>query len=142
MSIRWRPSAPDTGMGAIGRLRRTLTAPAFLRHIRKQLGAKGLRHSGTITRTIRTVAVCGGAGGDMLSAAIAAGADAFVTADVPYHGFLEATGRILLIDAGHYETEHPVVRTVEQFLRSSLSTTHPDVTVTASTVRTSPIVFV
>ena len=135
-------SRAGTGMGAIGRLPRTLTTTAFLRHVRKHLHAQGLRHSGPIARPIRTVAVCGGAGGDMLSAAIAAGADAFVTADVNYHGFLEATGRIMLIDAGHYETEHPVVRTVEQFLRSSLSTVHPEVTVTASTVRTSPIVFV
>ena len=35
------------------------------------------------------------------------------------------------------ETEHPVVGHRRTFLRSSLSADHPDVTVTASTVRTS-----
>jgi putative NIF3 family GTP cyclohydrolase 1 type 2 len=34
-----------------------------------------------------------------------AGADAFITADIKYHTFQEARGKILLIDAGHYETE-------------------------------------
>jgi dinuclear metal center YbgI/SA1388 family protein len=131
-----------TGMGAIGAYVRGLSAPAFLRQVKNSLGAKGLRHSGQTGRTIRTVAVCGGAGAEMLQAAIAAGADAFVTADVSYHAFLEAAGRILLVDAGHYETEHPVVGAVEKFLRSSLGGNYPDVTVTASTVRTSPVVFV
>ncbi len=41
----------------------------------------------------------------MLEAAIKNGADAFVTADVKYHTFQDAENMILLIDAGHYETE-------------------------------------
>jgi putative NIF3 family GTP cyclohydrolase 1 type 2 len=131
-----------TGMGALGTLAHSMTASAFVRHVKRQLNAPGVRHAGLTAKKIRTVAVCGGAGGDMLGAAIGAGADAFVTADVNYHTFLEATGRILLIDAGHFETEHPVVGHVGKFLRSSLSDDHPDVTIIASAVRTSTVVFV
>jgi hypothetical protein len=131
-----------TGRGALGTLKHSMTASAFVRHVKEQLNARGLRHAGLPVGRIRTVAVCGGAGGDMLGAAMGAGADAFVTADVKYHSFLEATGRILLIDAGHFETEHPVVGHVGNFLRSSLSDNHPDVTVTSSAVRTSTVVFV
>lgn len=41
----------------------------------------------------------------MLKDAIYSGADAFITADLKYHTFHDADEEILLIDAGHYETE-------------------------------------
>jgi putative NIF3 family GTP cyclohydrolase 1 type 2 len=60
--------------------------------------------------TIHRVAVCGGAGSEFAPLALAAGADAYVTADISYHRFfdvLDTSGRprMALIDAGHYETE-------------------------------------
>lgn len=132
---------PATGMGATGTSTPALPAASFLRHVRKHLRADGMRHTRPVARTIRTVAVCGGAGSDLIGAAIAAGADAFVTADVSYHAFQEAEGRILLIDAGHYETEVPVVGAVVRHLRTALQDVRPAVTVTPSALRTSPIVF-
>jgi dinuclear metal center YbgI/SA1388 family protein len=135
-------SHATTGMGAIGHLTRPLAAPAFLRHVKKALSAPGLRYAGARRERISTVAVCGGAGGDMLAQAIHAGADAFVTADLNYHAFLDAAGSVLLVDAGHFETEVPVVGALERYLRSALSGDHPDVAVSASRIRTSPIVYV
>ncbi len=35
----------------------------------------------------------------------AAGADAFVTADVTYHRFFEAENNLLILDIGHFESE-------------------------------------
>ena len=131
-----------TGSGAVGTMPRPMPAAAFLRHVKKHLGAPGLRIAGDTRRRIRTVAVCGGAGGDLIPAAAAAGADAYVTADLNYHACVDHAGALLLVDAGHYETEHPVVGALERFLRSSLGGDHPDVTVTASRIRTSPIVYV
>lgn len=64
-----------------------------------------LRHSALTGREINKVAVCGGSGSELISAAIAEGADAFITADVKYHRFAEVDDKLLLIDAGHYETE-------------------------------------
>jgi putative NIF3 family GTP cyclohydrolase 1 type 2 len=49
--------------------------------------------------------MCGGAGASLLNAAIMSGADAFITADIKYHNFFDADNRILLVDAGHFETE-------------------------------------
>jgi putative NIF3 family GTP cyclohydrolase 1 type 2 len=40
-----------------------------------------------------------------LGDAIRAGADAFVTADFKYHQFFDGEGKILIADAGHFETE-------------------------------------
>jgi len=66
------------------------------------------------------VAVCGGAGADLLDDAIAAGADTFLTADVRYHEFGRARGRITLVDAGHFETEYPIVPAIVRRLRETL----------------------
>ncbi len=47
---------------------------------------------------------------DYYKAALAAGADAFVTGDVRYHDFYRAEhDGMLLVDAGHAETERRVV---------------------------------
>lgn len=62
-------------------------------------------------KMISRVAVCGGAGASMLRAAHAAGADAYVTADVRHHEFLEADALgLALLDAGHDATETPAMR--------------------------------
>ena len=40
-----------------------------------------------------------------LKDAIAAGADAFVTADFKYHEFFDADGKLIIADIGHFESE-------------------------------------
>lgn len=61
-------------------------------------------------RKITRVAVCGGAGADLMADAQVAGADAYVTGDASHHEFLAAQQRgLTLLAAGHYETENPIV---------------------------------
>ncbi|MDR4987545.1 MAG: Nif3-like dinuclear metal center hexameric protein [Bacteroidales bacterium] len=93
------------GAGMIGDLDSPLPVDDFLQHVKLTLSAALLRHSHTQKEQIKKVAVCGGSGSFLIQEAIRAGADAFITADVKYHQFHEAEQRILLIDAGHYETE-------------------------------------
>lgn len=58
---------------------------------------------------VRRVAVLGGAGEDEIAAAVAAGADTFVTGEIDYHKLCDAPyGDINLVAAGHYFTEFPV----------------------------------
>lgn len=54
---------------------------------------------------VKSVAVLGGSGSSFLDDAIKSGADAFITADLSYHQFHHAKGRISLFDIGHYEME-------------------------------------
>ncbi len=133
---------PDFGMGVMGDLRRPVTLSAFLRRIRRTLGSRGLRYCGTPGTTLHSVAVCGGSGADLLQQAIAGGADAFITADVKYHAFQEASGRIALVDAGHYETELPVVAAITARLRRECLKHQGSFSVRATTTRTSPIAYV
>lgn len=58
-------------------------------------------------KIIKKVAVCGGSGGDFISCALKAGADAYVTGDLSHHHFLTAKDAgLTIIGAGHFETEN------------------------------------
>ncbi len=61
-------------------------------------------------KTIDTVALCGGAGGDFIHAVAESGCDAYITGEAKHHEFLAAYELgVTLIAAGHFETENPVV---------------------------------
>lgn len=93
------------GAGSIGILDTPMNEKDFLKYVSKRLRIKNFRFTTGNKKTITSVAVCGGSGSDLIKPALKLGADAFITADVHYHTFHEANKKILLIDAGHYETE-------------------------------------
>jgi dinuclear metal center YbgI/SA1388 family protein len=111
----------EFGMGVIGTLARPVTLRKFLGTTKRVLRAGGLRFGGEGRSIVRQVAVCGGSGSELLEEAIRRRADVFVTSDVKYHTFQDARGRIAIVDAGHFETESPVVpvlaRAVQQGCR-------------------------
>jgi dinuclear metal center YbgI/SA1388 family protein len=95
----------DIGMGCVGDLTEPLKGTDFLNMLSSVFAAYGIRYSKLPEKTVRKVAVCGGAGAVLLEDAIKFKADAFVTGDIKYHSFCDAEGRIMLVDCGHYETE-------------------------------------
>lgn len=73
-------------------------------------------------KSIETLAVCGGAGGDLAADVAALGVDALLTGDADYHDFLDAEQLgITLIAAGHFETENPVVPVLADALQNRFS---------------------
>jgi dinuclear metal center YbgI/SA1388 family protein len=132
--------ATQAGLGAIGHLPVPEPLPAFLPRVAERLETGSLRYVGDPTTTVRTVAVCGGSGSDLIGQAMAAGADAYVTADVTYHKFfdvldLDGHPRMACIDAGHYETE----ALTETLLIAHLQGHFPDLRWHRTRIRTSPI---
>ena len=113
------------------------TLEQFLSHVKDRLSCPGLRYvSGG--RPVRMVAVGGGSCGSELYAAVNAGCDTFVTADVKYNQFQEAAGLgINLIDAGHFYTENPVVAV----LAEKIAAAFPEITVKTSKSNTDPMKF-
>lgn len=110
------PAGPY-GLGCWGELTEEMPPKEFVSMTKKALKARGLR-AVLGDRPVRRVAVCGGAGGDMITKAAACGADAYVTADVKYHEFLEAYHRgITLIDGGHFATENPMMEVLWERLK-------------------------
>lgn len=80
----------------------------FACYVKETLG--GTVRYNTVEKTVRTVAVCAGAGEDYLKEAKNMGADALLTGDGSHHDFLDANEmEIALVCAGHFETENPSV---------------------------------
>lgn len=97
---------PEVGAGLVGTLPRAEEPAAFLKRLKEVMNTECVRHTDPTAKSrIERVAVCGGAGISLLAAAIRQQADVFVTADVKYHDFFEADGKIILADIGHYESE-------------------------------------
>ncbi len=104
------------GAGAIGEFEKPMNVKEFLAHIKESLKANGLKYTHGNKSKIKNVAVCGGSCSDLISSAISANADAFITSDIKYHTFQDAENRIMLVDAGHYETEVPVLNVLKRKL--------------------------
>lgn len=129
------------GLGIYGIANNPLAPAQFVEHVKQALGCQAVRTSkidfpdGTL---ISRVAMCGGAGRDFIATAIAMGAQAYVSADLSYHDFVDYRDRILLIDAGHYNTEAPI----KQVLHDLISAKFPDVPVSCTTTDDNPINYV
>jgi dinuclear metal center YbgI/SA1388 family protein len=95
----------EVGAGMVGWLPQEMDGAEFLHYLKEKMRAKVIRHTALLPKRIKKVAVCGGAGSFLLKDAIAAGADAFVTADFKYHEFFDAEDRLIICDIGHYESE-------------------------------------
>jgi dinuclear metal center YbgI/SA1388 family protein len=121
------------GAGVLGEYASAISLKEFLRTIQRALNVPALRYSGDAKKSIQCVALCGGSGASLLPAALRANADAFVTADISYHAFQDSDNRIALIDAGHYETEHPAIEEIVGYLKHEFALKKQRIYVTAST---------
>jgi len=68
------------------------------------------------------VALCGGAGSFLIGTAISAGADFYITADMKYHEFFDANGRMVIADIGHYESEQFTIDLLKEVLEQKFPT--------------------
>ncbi len=108
--------AQNVGMGMVGYLAMPMDEMAFLRHVQKSFHCGGVRFSELQDKPVQKVAVLGGSGSFAIEAAKASGADAFITADLKYHQFYQAEGKIVLVDIGHYESEQYTKNILTQYL--------------------------
>ncbi|MBI1315597.1 Nif3-like dinuclear metal center hexameric protein [bacterium] len=131
-----RNSAEHRGLGMIGSLPEPLNTTEFLDRVLVSLGCDGLRFGIGRKEPVQRVAVCGGSGAFLIAEALRAGADAYVTADLKHHDFQEGEG-MLLVDAGHAQTEEPAMRKLSEKLRDLF----PNFAVLLASRSTDPIRF-
>jgi dinuclear metal center YbgI/SA1388 family protein len=112
------------GTGRIGTLPAPLTLAELTEVAARALPgtAWGVRAAGPPEHPVWTVAVCGGAGDAFLSDVLAAGVDAYLTADLRHHPASEhlAAGGPALLDAAHWATERPWLDELADYLRETL----------------------
>jgi putative NIF3 family GTP cyclohydrolase 1 type 2 len=135
----WLEEKPVTagcscGSGVIGSLPAPERAEDFLRRLKDAFGVECLMHTDPAGKTLRRIALCGGAGSFLMDEARARGADAFITGEISYHHFFDAEG-MLLVAMGHYQSE----RFTKDLLRDFLSSRFPELRVEMTSVDTNPI---
>lgn len=102
-----QPGSTDTGLGIVGEYPSPMSVDGFIARVKEVYGAPVVRRSEGPSglKEIRRVALCSGSGGEFISDAIAAGADAYITSDTRYHDFVDHGRAILMVDTGHFESE-------------------------------------
>ncbi len=95
----------NVGSGMIGEFEKPMNETDFLSHVKTTFGPKFVKHTPLLKKSIKKVAFCGGSGSFLIKNAISSGADAYISADIKYHEFFDAEGKILIVDTGHFENE-------------------------------------
>ena len=131
-------SYPVCGAGMTGEFDIPMNAGEFLEFVKQKLNVRMIRHTAYPKNKIKRVAVCSGSGAFLCNDAIMAKADAFLTADIKYHDFFDATGRILLADIGHYESE----QWIKDLLTEKLIEKFPTFAVLSSGLNTNPVNYI
>lgn len=109
----------EGNMGRVGTVTET-TADAFALTVRQALDAPTVSYADG-GRPVRRVAVLGGEGKDLIADAAATGADLFLSGSLGYHPLTDVVqGGMTLMQAGHYETEAPVLEVLEAWAKEAV----------------------
>ena len=106
----------NIGYGRIAYLDFEISADGLAESAKNAFSCKGVKYCDG-GRSIKSVAVCSGAGNDEVYNCIKMGIDAIITGDVKHHAFVDARNAgVTVIDAGHYATENIIIGTLKQKL--------------------------
>lgn len=130
-------SHQQVGSGMIGELETEIAGLDFLHQLKEKMGLSVIRHTKILNKKIKKIAVCGGSGSFLLSKAIQAKADIFITADFKYHEFFDADGKILIADIGHFESE----QFTQELLLEIITKKFPNFAVRLTGNNTNPIKY-
>ncbi len=110
-----------TGLGVVGDLPQPLPADEAVKLVKERFGLKAMRTSRPVDGMISRVAMCGGSGGSLIKAAMASGAQLYISGDISYHNFFTPEG-FMIMDIGHYESEIEIVDILFSLLRKNFPT--------------------
>lgn len=127
----------NIGLGMTGELEHAMEEQEFLQFVKQKMQAGGIRHSAYTGKSIKKVAVLGGSGSFAIKNALAAGADAYITADLKYHNFYEAENKLLLADIGHFESERYTKNYIVDYLTKKI----PNFAIILSEENTNPVKY-
>ncbi len=126
------------GMGVVGKLQNHLLPKELADKVSNACNAPVIFAAKNEQERISSVAIVCGSGFSYLDKVIESGVDAFITADVKYHGYLAAIEHCALISVGHYEIEQFVPSGLAQELRLL---TDNAITATTALTNTNPLKY-
>jgi dinuclear metal center YbgI/SA1388 family protein len=133
--IRLDNAYQQAGSGLIGALPAPMEETTFLQLVKQQFNTGCVRYTPLRGKPVQKVALCGGAGSFLLKKAMAAGADAYISADFKYHEFFDAENQLIIADVGHFESEQFTVDLFYNILTEKFRNFAP----LKSTIQTNPV---
>lgn len=121
-------SAPYYGLGLVGDLPKPMNFQDLMEGWATTLGCPLRYSAGSVANTtilsteISRIALCGGAGADLWPKAKSAGAQVYLTSEIKHHHFLDAADQLILVEAGHAETEIPAIERIQAIIQPFFST--------------------
>lgn len=125
------------GEGIIGTFAEGLAADDFISLLKRVFEVECVQANQLLRRPIKRVALCGGSGAFLLSEALHAGADAFVTGEMGYHDFFDMEQRIQLAVIGHYQSEQFTSEIFKEIIQKEFPEAHCCI----SCINTNPIIY-
>lgn len=111
----------EYGIGKCGLLSQEVTLTQLAGRVKQVFGLPFVTVFGDGERKVKQAAICPGAGGSTMGAALRSGADVYITGDISHHEGIDAVaGGMAVIDAGHYGIEHIFMDFMEGFLSGML----------------------
>jgi dinuclear metal center YbgI/SA1388 family protein len=127
------------GLGRVGKLLSPMPLDALSGRLKAALNLSTVKVVGEPDLMVETVAVCSGSGSSLMTAAIASGAQAYVSGDLGYHTARDAQqADIGLIDIGHFASEHLVVDVLAASIRNAINASGLTASVEAVDTETDP----
>ena len=129
----------ECGLGRVGILNRTTTLLEIVKDIKCKLGLSSVKVVGNEKKEINKIALCTGSGAEFIPNAHKAGCDLYITGDVKYHDaqYAKQLG-IAVIDAGHFETEDIVCKTLANNIKNEIFEKGYDIEVIVSDININP----
>ena len=128
-------SYQQTGAGIVGELETAISEIEILALLQNIFKIPCIKHTALTGKPIKKMAICGGAGSFLTAAAIASGADMYISSDIKYHEFFDAEGRLVLADIGHFESEQFTIELLFDLLREKF----PNFAVLKTGINTNPV---
>jgi len=128
----------EVGTGMIGEFEEGMNTEDFLHFLKENMQLPMIKYAPSKKSIIKRIALCGGSGSFLIPTAIAAGADAFITADIKYHNYFDGNGKILIADIGHYESEVFTKELIYELLNKKFS----NIALRLSEVNTNPVRYI
>jgi putative NIF3 family GTP cyclohydrolase 1 type 2 len=100
-----QPTSEGAGFGVVGTLAKPMSESDFLSQVKETFSVEALRHSALLSREVKRVAICTGAGASLMREARASECDIYLTADLKYNDFYTPDSHFVVVDMGHFESE-------------------------------------
>lgn len=127
----------EGGEGVVGCFAEAMAADDFISLLKRVFEVECVQANQLLRRPIKRVALCGGSGAFLLSEALHAGADAFVTGEMSYHDFFDMEQRIQLAIIGHYQSEQFTSEIFKEIIQKEFPEAHCCI----SSINTNPIIY-